>query len=89
MGSNFQKSVWEAIQNIPIGETRSYLQIVKYIGNEKAYRAVANANGANPLALIIPCHRVINENGELGGDAGGISRKTWLLAHEERYSAKK
>lgn len=84
LGSEFQKSVWTALQNIPMGETRSYLDIARQIGNEKAYRAVANANGANQLALIIPCHRVINENNELGGYGGGISRKAWLLAHEEK-----
>jgi AraC family transcriptional regulator, regulatory protein of adaptative response / methylated-DNA-[protein]-cysteine methyltransferase len=82
MGSEFQRMVWEALQNIPVGKTCSYSGIAKKIGREKACRAVANANGANTLALIIPCHRVINENGELGGYGGGLSRKTWLLMHE-------
>jgi len=89
LGSEFQKSVWMALQNIPMGETRSYLDIARQVGNEKAYRAVANANGSNQLALIIPCHRVINENGELGGYGGGISRKAWLLAHEKKYEYSK
>lgn len=84
MGSEFQKNVWHALQKIPIGQTRSYLDIAKSIGHPKAYRAVANANGANPLAIIVPCHRVINHNGELGGYGGGISRKIWLLKHEKK-----
>jgi len=81
-GSEFQKNVWHILQTIPIGQTRSYLDIAKVIGHPKAYRAVANANGANQLALIIPCHRIIKSNGELGGYGGGISRKAWLLKHE-------
>ncbi|MAZ78279.1 MAG: bifunctional transcriptional activator/DNA repair enzyme protein Ada [Legionellaceae bacterium] len=89
MGSAFQQSVWKALQTIPPGETRSYIAIAKQVGREKAYRAVANANGSNQLALIIPCHRVINENGELGGYGGGISRKAWLLEHERNCSNKK
>ncbi|MGE3921202.1 MAG: bifunctional transcriptional activator/DNA repair enzyme AdaA [Gammaproteobacteria bacterium] len=83
LGSEFEKKVWHELQLIPIGETRSYLDIAKAIGNEKAFRAVANANGKNQLAIIIPCHRVINANGELGGYGGGISRKQWLLEHEK------
>ena len=84
IGSEFQKSIWSILQTIPVGETRSYLDIARQIGRDKAYRAVANANGANQIALIIPCHRVINENGELGGYGGGISRKSWLLEHERK-----
>jgi AraC family transcriptional regulator of adaptative response/methylated-DNA-[protein]-cysteine methyltransferase len=83
LGSQFQKSVWSALRNIPVGETRSYLDIAKIIGNKKSYRAVANANGANQLALIIPCHRIINESGDLGGYSGGLSRKKWLIDHEK------
>lgn len=82
-GSPFQISVWEQLRKIPPGETRSYLQIAKAIKNPKAFRAVAQANGANPLAIIIPCHRVINSNGEIGGYGGGIARKEWLLKHEK------
>lgn len=89
LGSEFQKTVWAALQSIPAGETRSYLDISKAIGNIKAYRAVANANGCNQLALIIPCHRVINENGELGGYGGGLSRKRWLIDHEKAERARK
>lgn len=83
LGSSFQKSVWAALQEIPLGETRSYFDIAKQIGNPLGFRAVANANGANQLAIIIPCHRVINTNGELGGYGGGIARKKWLLDHEK------
>lgn len=83
LGSEFQKNVWHSLQTIPIGKTCSYLDIAKAVDHPKAFRAVANANGANQLALIIPCHRVINSNGELGGYGGGISRKAWLLNHEK------
>jgi AraC family transcriptional regulator of adaptative response/methylated-DNA-[protein]-cysteine methyltransferase len=84
IGSLFQKSVWEALRNIPYGETRSYADIAKAVGSPTAFRAVAQANGANQLALVIPCHRVINTNGDLGGYGGGITRKDWLLNHEKR-----
>lgn len=84
-GSVFQKNVWKALKKIPKGETRSYLDIAKSIKKPTAFRAVANANGANKLAIIIPCHRVINANGNLGGYAGGISRKQWLIDHEKKH----
>jgi AraC family transcriptional regulator of adaptative response/methylated-DNA-[protein]-cysteine methyltransferase len=83
VGSSFQKNVWEALQKIPFGETRSYADIAKTIGKPTAFRAVALANSMNQFALVIPCHRVINSNGELGGYSGGISRKSWLLNHEK------
>ncbi|MFN3233809.1 MAG: methylated-DNA--[protein]-cysteine S-methyltransferase [Gammaproteobacteria bacterium] len=83
LGSDFQKAVWKELRKIPAGKTRSYVDIANSIGKLKAYRAVANANGANQLALIVPCHRVINKNGQLGGYAGGVDKKTWLLAHEK------
>ncbi|MBH5319533.1 bifunctional transcriptional activator/DNA repair protein Ada [Paenibacillus sp. GSMTC-2017] len=82
IGSPFQKSVWEQLMKIPPGETRSYLDIAKSLGKPTAFRAVAGANGANQLAIMVPCHRVINTNGDLGGYGGGISRKNWLLTHE-------
>lgn len=82
-GSPFQKRVWEELKKIPSGETRSYLEIAAAIGQPTACRAVANANGANQFAIIIPCHRVINTNGELGGYGGGLSRKKWLINHEK------
>ncbi|OYK80341.1 bifunctional transcriptional activator/DNA repair enzyme protein Ada [Coxiella burnetii] len=84
IGPPFQKKVWEALRKIPPGETRSYVDIAKFIKEPKAYRAVARANGANQLAIIIPCHRVINANGDLGGYGGGITRKQWLLEHERK-----
>lgn len=83
IGSPFQKSVWAELIKIPPGETRSYLDIAKSLNAPTACRAVARANGANSLAIIIPCHRVINSNGELGGYGGGVARKQWLLEHEE------
>lgn len=85
MGSSFQKSVWNTLQKIPPGETQSYLDVACAIKKPTACRAVANANGANQHALIIPCHRVINSNGALGGYAGGITRKQWLIEHEKKW----
>lgn len=82
IGTPFQKTVWNELKNIPYGSTRSYLYMARAIKKPTAYRAVAQANGANPLTIIIPCHRVINENGNLGGYGGGIERKKWLLEHE-------
>ena len=85
MGSPFQQSVWEALCRIPYGETRSYLEQASAIKKPSACRAVANANGANQLAIVIPCHRVINSNGELGGYGSGIARKQWLIDHEKQH----
>jgi AraC family transcriptional regulator of adaptative response/methylated-DNA-[protein]-cysteine methyltransferase len=82
IGTAFQKKVWLALQQIPGGETRSYAGIAKAIGNPLAVRAVGTANGANPLCIIVPCHRVINTGGGLGGYGGGLERKKWLLSHE-------
>lgn len=82
MGSPFQNNVWQELTRIPYGQTRSYAELANSIGNKKAYRAVAKANSTNQLAIIIPCHRVIGSNGGLGGYAGGIERKKWLIAHE-------
>lgn len=82
LGSDFQTRVWKALVSIPPGETRSYADIAKAIGKPSAFRAVARANGANQLAIIVPCHRVINSDGGLGGYAGGLARKEWLIAHE-------
>ena len=84
LGSPFQKSVWQTLQKIPFGKTISYKALAKIMGRPNAYRAVASANGANQLALIIPCHRVININGELGGYGGGLARKKWLIEHEAK-----
>ncbi len=82
LGSPFQQSVWQALMTIPLGKTWSYTDLANAIGNPKAMRAVANANGANQLAIIIPCHRVIRADLTIGGYGGGISRKEWLLNHE-------
>tara|TARA_R110000787_G_scaffold186102_1_gene297663 strand:+ start:953 stop:1429 length:477 start_codon:yes stop_codon:yes gene_type:complete len=81
-GTTFQKLVWQALTEIPCGETKSYGWIAKSINNEKAVRAVGTANGANPIALIVPCHRVIGSNGKLTGYAGGLALKAKLLMHE-------
>lgn len=85
-GSPFQEKVWETLKQIPIGHTCSYLDLAKKVGNPKAVRAVANVNGANQLAIIIPCHRVINANGEIGGYGGGLARKKWLIEHEKKFN---
>ena len=84
IGSPFQKKIWEELKKIPSGETRSYAELAAAIGVPSAFRAVAQANGANQLAIVIPCHRVINKNGELGGYGGGVMRKKWLIKHEKR-----
>lgn len=81
-GTEFQKSVWKALQDIPYGKTVSYLDLSKTLGDVKAIRAVASANGKNPLWIVVPCHRVIGSDGSLTGYAGGLHRKKWLLEHE-------
>jgi len=84
-GTEFQKKVWNALKEIPCGETRSYGEIAKIIGNEKASRAVGMANNKNPIMIIIPCHRVIGANGKLVGYAGGLDVKEELLNLEKKY----
>jgi len=81
-GTEFQKKVWTSLLEIPYGKTMSYLELSKKLGDVKAIRAVASANGKNPLWIIIPCHRVIGSDGSLTGYAGGLHRKKWLLNHE-------
>ena len=81
-GTEFQRKVWEILLEIPFSKTRSYLEQSKVFGDVKAIRAVASANGKNPIAIIIPCHRVIGSDGSLTGYAGGKWRKQWLLNHE-------
>lgn len=81
-GTKFQQSVWKELQQIPFGKTTTYSGQSKKLGNLKAIRAVASANGKNPIWIIIPCHRVIGSDGSLTGYAGGIWRKKWLLEHE-------
>lgn len=84
-GTDFQRSVWSELNHIPYGKNISYLELSRQLGDEKAIRAVANANGKNPLWIVIPCHRVIGSDGSLTGYAGGLSRKQWLLEHESPY----
>lgn len=82
-GTAFERSVWTALQNIPYGTTISYMSLARKLGNPKAIRAVAAANGRNPLWILVPCHRVIGSDGSLTGYAGGLWRKQWLLEHEQ------
>lgn len=81
-GTDFQKKVWNELLHIPFGKTCSYLELSKKLGDVKAIRAVASANGKNPLWIVVPCHRVIGIDGSLTGYAGGLWRKKWLLEHE-------
>jgi methylated-DNA-[protein]-cysteine S-methyltransferase len=81
-GTEFQQRVWQELLNIPFGKTLSYLELSKKLGDVKAIRAVAAANGKNPLWIVVPCHRVIGTDGSLTGYAGGLGRKKWLLEHE-------
>lgn len=82
VGTPFQERVWEALVRIPTGETRSYAAIAREIGEPTATRAVGTANGANPISILVPCHRVVRTGGALGGYGGGLDRKRWLLDHE-------
>ncbi|MFB2118181.1 methylated-DNA--[protein]-cysteine S-methyltransferase [Parapedobacter sp. 2B3] len=84
-GTDFQKSVWQELLNIPYGKTISYLELSRRLGDVKAIRAVAAANGQNPFWIVVPCHRVIGSDGSLTGYAGGLWRKKWLLDHENPY----
>jgi methylated-DNA-[protein]-cysteine S-methyltransferase len=84
-GAPFERRVWQALLEIPAGETMSYGGIAKKLGSAGASRAVGAANGANPIAIIVPCHRVIGSSGSLTGYGGGLDRKTWLLNHEKRW----
>jgi len=85
-GTPFQNKVWQALRTIPAGKTLSYGILAKQIGDPKAVRAVGLANGANPIGVIVPCHRVIGSDGSLTGYGGGLERKRWLLAHEARHA---
>jgi methylated-DNA-[protein]-cysteine S-methyltransferase len=83
-GTPFQEDVWKALRTISFGTTASYREIARIIGRPGAVRAVGAANGANPISIIIPCHRIIGQNGKLTGYGGGLWRKEWLLLHEQR-----
>jgi methylated-DNA-[protein]-cysteine S-methyltransferase len=82
VGTDFRKRVWHALLEIPLAQTRSYIEIARAIGNPAASRAVGLANGANPIAIVVPCHRVIGSSGKLVGYGGELWRKQWLLEHE-------
>ena len=82
-GTEFQKQVWKLLQEIPYGSSCSYMDLAKSYGDPKAIRAIASANGKNPLWILVPCHRVIGSDGSLTGYAGGLWRKKWLLEHEQ------
>ena len=84
-GTAFQHQVWNALVEIPLGEPTTYGQLAHRIGRPRAVRAVGLANGANPIAIVVPCHRVIGAGGALTGYGGGVERKRWLLAHEGQY----
>jgi methylated-DNA-[protein]-cysteine S-methyltransferase len=85
-GTALQRAVWSALRNIPAGTTLSYGQLAREIGNPTAVRAVGAANGANPISVVVPCHRVIGADGSLTGYGGGLERKRWLLAHERTHA---
>ncbi|MBI1342730.1 MAG: methylated-DNA--[protein]-cysteine S-methyltransferase [Terrimonas sp.] len=85
-GTKFQQEVWNQLLTIPFGKTISYLELARQLGDPKAIRAAASANGKNNIAIIVPCHRVIGSGGDLVGYAGGLWRKKWLLAHEAKYA---
>ncbi|OEE77299.1 cysteine methyltransferase [Enterovibrio norvegicus FF-162] len=87
LGTAFQQQVWAALQTIPAGETRCYGDLAADIGKPSASRAVGAANGQNPIAIIVPCHRVIGKSGKLTGYAGGLDAKAWLLNHEQAMAA--
>ena len=84
-GTDFQEKAWKVLEQIPYGETRSYLEEATMIGNQKAVRAIGGANHHNPIVIIIPCHRVIGKSGKLVGYGWGLERKIWLLEHEKRW----
>ncbi len=86
-GTDFQRRVWQTLRSIPRGSTWSYRELADAIGEPGATRAVGTANGRNPVSVVVPCHRVVRADGSLGGYAGGLARKAWLLAHEGARSA--
>jgi methylated-DNA-[protein]-cysteine S-methyltransferase len=85
IGTTFQQDVWHALREIPCGTTTSYGKLAAHIGRPSAVRAVGLANGSNPIAVVVPCHRVIGSNGSLTGYGGGLNRKRWLLDHESKF----
>ncbi|NJM30402.1 MAG: methylated-DNA--[protein]-cysteine S-methyltransferase [Rhizobiales bacterium] len=81
-GTPFQRRVWQALREIPLGETRSYGELAQMLGDKNAMRAVGSANHRNPISVVVPCHRVIGADGSMTGYGGGLTRKEWLLKHE-------
>ncbi len=89
VGTPFQKAVWAALREIPLGVTWSYAALARHVGREGAARAVGSANARNPISIIVPCHRVVGTDGKLTGYAGGVPAKQWLLEHEQRLQLRK
>ena len=85
-GTEFQRNVWKHVAAVNFGDTKSYIIIAREVNSENSSRAIGMANGRNPLPIIIPCHRIIGQNGKLTGYAGGLERKKWLLLHELKNS---
>ena len=86
LGTAFQQQVWQELRRIQYGDTASYGQIARRVGNPRAVRAVGHANGRNPISIIVPCHRVVGSDGTLTGYAGGLAAKQWLLSHEAKHA---
>ncbi len=86
-GTAFQRTVWGALRGVPAGSTRSYGAVAAGLGRPGAARAVGHANGANPVGIVVPCHRLVGADGSLTGYGGGLERKRWLLAHEARHAS--
>ncbi|EAQ79151.1 methylated-DNA--[protein]-cysteine S-methyltransferase [Blastopirellula marina] len=86
-GTPFQRDIWKALRSIPAGVTKSYGELARQVGKPNASRAVGLANGANPIAIVVPCHRIIGATGALTGYGGGLPRKRWLLEHEQKHAA--
>jgi methylated-DNA-[protein]-cysteine S-methyltransferase len=86
-GSAFQQRVWDALREIPVGATVSYVHLARTVGAPNASRAVGRANATNPVAVVVPCHRVVRADGALGGYGGGLDRKRWLLQHERQHTS--
>lgn len=85
-GTTFQREIWKALRSVPAGESLSYGELARQVGRPNASRAVGLANGANPIAIVVPCHRIIGANGALTGYGGGLPRKRWLLDHEQKHA---
>jgi len=88
VGTDFQRSAWDALRTIPYGTTVSYGEQAERMGDRRKARAVGAANGRNPISIIVPCHRVVGANGALTGFAGGVDTKAWLLDHEQRMTSR-